>query len=111
MKSRVSRELGIVTAESSSKGCFFNFMKFIVYIIQSENDGSFYIGFTSDIEQRLSYHNSGKSRYTSRKMPWHLVYTETYSTRSEAMRRERFLKKQRNREFYERLINEKNSKE
>ncbi len=81
------------------------------YIIQSEKDGSFYIGFTSDIEQRLSYHNSGKSRYTSRKMPWRLRYTETYSTRSEAMIRERFLKNQRNREFYERLINKNNSME
>ncbi len=71
MRSRVSRILGIVTAGSiSRKGwCFFVIMKFIVYIIQSENDGSFYIGFTSDIEQRLSYHNSGKSRYTSRKCP------------------------------------------
>ncbi|MBN1986740.1 MAG: GIY-YIG nuclease family protein [Prolixibacteraceae bacterium] len=68
-------------------------IKFTVYIIQSEKDDSFYIGFTSNIEQRLSYHNSGKSRYTSRKMPWRLVYTEEFSTRSEAVKRERFFKK------------------
>jgi putative endonuclease len=82
-------------------------MKFTVYILQSEKDGSFYIGFTSNLEQRLSYHNAGKSRYTSRKIPWKLVYTEEFSTRSEAMKRERFLKQQRNRVFYERLIHTK----
>ena len=75
-------------------------MEYIVYILQSKFDESFYIGFTSNIEQRLSYHNLGKSRYTSKKIPWEVVYTETFSTRSEAMKREHFLKKQRNREFY-----------
>ena len=82
-------------------------MKFTVYLIQSEKDDSFYIGFTSNIEQRLSYHNLGKSRYTSRKMPWRLVYTEEFSTRSEAVKRERFLKKQKNRDFFEKLIHSK----
>ena len=65
-------------------------MDFTVYILQSEKDNSFYIGFTSDLNQRLSYHNSGKSRYTSKKMPWKVVYTETFKTRSEAVRREKF---------------------
>ena len=82
-------------------------MEYWVYIIQSDFDQSFYIGFTSNIEQRLSYHNSGKSRYTSRKMPWKLVYSEKYQTRSEAIKREKFLKKQRNRNFYKRLIQNK----
>jgi putative endonuclease len=91
-----------------SNGLLFCFqMKFTVYILQSELDRSFYIGFTSNLVQRLEYHNSGKSRYTSKKMPWKLVYTEEYETRSEAMQREKFLKRQRNREFYESLIEEK----
>ncbi|SHJ02271.1 putative endonuclease [Tangfeifania diversioriginum] len=79
-------------------------MDFIVYILQSKKDNSYYIGFTSDLNQRLEYHNSGKSRYTSRKMPWKIVYTEKHKTRAEAMLSERFLKKQRNKEFYKRLI-------
>ena len=82
-------------------------MKFSVYILQSVEDKSFYIGFTSNMKQRLEYHNSGKSRYTSRKMPWIIVYEELYDTRSEAMKRERFLKKQRNKEFYQLLIYKK----
>ncbi|MCA1758517.1 MAG: GIY-YIG nuclease family protein [Bacteroidales bacterium] len=82
-------------------------MKFTVYILESEFDESFYIGYSSNLEQRLQYHNSGKSRYTSKKMPWKLVHTENFETRSEALKREKFLKKQRNREFYKRLINNK----
>ena len=79
-------------------------MEFKIYILQSQVDSSFYIGFTSDIEKRLMNHNAGKSKYTSKKMPWKLVYSEEFTTKSEALRREKFLKNQRNREFYEKLI-------
>ncbi|RIJ46625.1 GIY-YIG nuclease family protein [Maribellus luteus] len=79
-------------------------MTYFVYILQSDQDGSYYIGFTSNLEIRLEYHSSGKSRYTSRKMPWKLVYSESYASKSEAMKREKFLKQQRNRTFYEGLI-------
>ncbi len=76
-------------------------------IKKSKNEIGFlevpYIGFTSNMKQRLDYHNSGKSRYTSRKIPWILVYQEKYQTRSEAIKRETFLKKQRNRTFYKRV--------
>jgi len=79
-------------------------MEFFVYILQSQFDQSFYIGYTRNITQRLGEHNSGKSRYTSKKIPWKLVYTERFTTKTEALKRERFLKKQRNRSFYQRLI-------
>ncbi|MBT8261321.1 MAG: GIY-YIG nuclease family protein [Bacteroidia bacterium] len=77
---------------------------FFVYIIESQKDGSYYIGQTSDIEKRLMSHNSGQTRSTKGKIPWNVVYTEEYSNRKDAIVRERFLKKQRNREFYKRLI-------
>lgn len=75
-----------------------------VYIIESEKDGTYYIGQSDNLEQRLVLHNSGFSKYTSRKLPWKLVYFESYPTRKESIVRERFLKRQRNREFYKRLI-------
>ena len=79
-------------------------MIFKVYILQSKKDGTYYIGYTTDLNRRLSEHNSGKSTYTSLKMPWNVVYYERFSTRTEALKREKFLKKQRNRTFYEKLI-------
>ncbi len=79
-------------------------MKYYVYIIQSQKDNSFYIGYTSNIEKRLYEHNHGSTRYTSGLRPWKLVYKEEFLTKTEALKREKFLKKQRNRKFYETLI-------
>ena len=79
---------------------------YTVYILKSDVDGSFYVGYTSDIHRRVEMHNSGLSRYTSRKIPWKLVYVEEYENKSEAQRREKFLKAQRNKNFYNMLISE-----
>jgi putative endonuclease len=64
----------------------------------------FYVGYTADIGKRLLYHNSGLSRYTRDKGPWKVRYQESYSSKKEALLREKFLKQQRNTQFYERLI-------
>lgn len=77
---------------------------FYVYLLQSDVDSSFYVGYTENLEQRLKQHNSGESKYTSRKVPWKLVYFENFETKSEALKRECFLKKQRNKDFYQRLV-------
>lgn len=77
---------------------------FFVCILQSSADESFYIGHTEDLARRLVHHNNGLSKYTARKMPWEVVYFEELETRTQAIARERFLKKQRNRSFYQRLI-------
>ena len=58
---------------------------YVVYIIQSEIDSSFYIGFSSNLEKRLLDHNSGKSRYTKAKLPWRLVYQEGFNSKKEAI--------------------------
>jgi putative endonuclease len=81
---------------------------FFVYILQSQFDQSYYIGFTANLENRLKYHNEGKSRYTSKKIPWRIVYTEEFNTKKEALIRERFLKKQKSRRYIEDLIKEHN---
>ncbi|MFN5170530.1 MAG: GIY-YIG nuclease family protein [Cyclobacteriaceae bacterium] len=67
-------------------------MDFSVYILQSERDGSFYIGQTSDLADRLRRHNLGLEKYTSRKAPWRLYWTQRVATRSEAIRLERKIK-------------------
>ncbi len=79
-------------------------MGYTVYILQSKVDSSLYIGYTEDIEKRLTKHNKAKSGYTSRKTPWEVVYTEIFAEKREALKRERFLKKQRNKDFYNKLI-------
>ena len=79
---------------------------FYVYIIKSGKDGSFYTGQCQDIEERLIRHNKGYTKSTKAKMPWHLVYSEQYDTRSEAIRRELHIKKQKSRLYINELISE-----
>jgi putative endonuclease len=79
-------------------------MAYMVYILQSERDGSFYIGHTARLDERLRRHNEGRSVYTKNKIPWQVVYHEEYLTRSQAMQREQELKNKRNRAYIERLV-------
>lgn len=57
-------------------------------------DGSYYCGWTFDLEKRVIAHKEGKgSRYTRSHLPVELVYFETCKGRAEAMRRENEIKK------------------
>lgn len=68
-------------------------MNFSVYIIEL-SDGSFYTGYTKDLENRLQLHtNKRGSKYVRSRLPLRLVHEERYETRSEAMRREIQIKK------------------
>lgn len=58
------------------------------YILKC-SDGTYYCGWTDNLEKRLNSHNSGKgSKYTRARLPVELVYYEKYDTKQEAMRRE-----------------------
>jgi putative endonuclease len=64
-----------------------------VYILLC-GDGSFYTGYTKNLEARTRLHQNGNgAKYTKSHMPLKLAYTETFGSRSEAMRREREIKK------------------
>jgi putative endonuclease len=79
-------------------------MGYYVYVLRSEKDGSFYIGHTADLEERIKRHNDGMSSYTKAKAPWKLIYQEVFPARSEAMKREREIKRMKSREYIERLV-------
>lgn len=74
------------------------------YILQSEINGSYYVGCTHNIEERLLQHNKGFSKYTSKYKPWKVVYTEAYSTLSAATKREYQIKSWKKREQIEKLV-------
>ena len=58
------------------------------YIVRC-SDGTYYTGWTNDIEKRLKTHNEGKgAKYTKTRRPVTLVYYESFQTKEEAMRRE-----------------------
>ena len=63
------------------------------YILKC-GDGSLYTGWTNDIENRLENHRAGKgAKYTKGRGPLELVYLEVFDTKSEAMRKEAYIKK------------------
>ncbi|HTP79740.1 MAG TPA: GIY-YIG nuclease family protein [Bacteroidota bacterium] len=63
-----------------------------VYVLRSRVNGKYYVGQTSNLETRIKKHNWGESRSTKSGRPWELVYSESFHTRTEAIRQERFLK-------------------
>lgn len=57
-------------------------------------DGTFYCGWTNDLDKRLKAHNEGRgARYTKARRPVVLSYYETFQTREEAMKREYAIKR------------------
>lgn len=58
------------------------------YILKSLKNGKYYIGHTENLENRVKRHNSGLVRSTKNGRPWKILYTEVFSTKSEAYRRE-----------------------
>jgi putative endonuclease len=77
---------------------------FVVYILESLKDGSYYTGHTENLEERLERHNAGMCRYTRRAKPFELLYTEVFATRSEAMRREKEIKGYKGGNSFKKLI-------
>ncbi|MEO8087352.1 MAG: GIY-YIG nuclease family protein [Bacteroidota bacterium] len=73
---------------------------YYVYVIYSEIVGNYYIGHTNNLNRRIEEHNNRKDRYTSNKGRWKLVYFEEFETRSEAMKREKFFKTGKGREYW-----------
>ena len=67
-------------------------MKFYVSILYSRYLGKYYIGSTSDVENRLKKHLSNHKGYTSKAKDWIVVYKEEFRTKSEALFREREIK-------------------
>jgi putative endonuclease len=69
---------------------------FFVYILRSAQSGKFYTRQTNDLDRRMQEHNDplhNDRKYTTRNTgPWELLHREVYATRSEAMKRETWLK-------------------
>lgn len=64
-----------------------------VYIVECK-DGTYYTGWTNNLDKRLKAHNDGKgAKYTKARLPVSLVYHEEFRTKEEAMRREYAIKR------------------
>lgn len=67
-------------------------MFYYVYVLQSVKFKKLYIGFTSDLINRLKYHNNGLSLATKPFIPYRLIFYEAFLNKKDAKAREEYLK-------------------
>jgi len=78
---------------------------FYVYVLYSIEYNKIYIGYTSDLQARLTSHNHPQNHgWTARYKPWTLVYQEEFKSKKDAMVREQQLKSAQGRQFIKSLL-------
>ena len=72
---------------------------YYVYVLHSEPDSEFYVGFTKDLKLRFDRHNKGLVESTKNRRPLSLIYYEACLDQNDATKRERYLKSYHGRMF------------
>ena len=71
-------------------------MPFYVYMLLSKGDKPVsYVGYTSNLKNRISLHNTGKGAKFTRGRKWKLIYKEKFKSKNKAISREYYIKKNR----------------
>ena len=65
---------------------------YYTYVLQSERDGKFYVGFTQDLKLRFEQHNKGLVESTKDRSPLQLIYYEACIDKDDATKREKYFK-------------------
>ncbi|MBT3293185.1 GIY-YIG nuclease family protein [Candidatus Peregrinibacteria bacterium] len=65
---------------------------YIVYVLQSQKDQHLYVGYTSNLRNRIATHNKGSVKSTKNRRPFVLIFAEAYISQKDALRREKYLK-------------------
>jgi putative endonuclease len=81
-------------------------LPYCVYVLLSEKDGDFYVGFTTDLPRRFEEHNQGRNTSTAPRRPFALVHAEFYLSKSDAERRETYLKTAKGRRVLRLMLKE-----
>jgi len=77
---------------------------YYTYVLQSENDDKFYVGFTKDLKLRFEQHKNGFVESTKDRRPLELVYYEACLNKEDALHREKYLKSYHGRMFLQRRL-------
>ena len=69
-------------------------MSYYVYMLKSTgNKPVTYVGYTNNLKRRIAQHNSGKGAKFTRGRTWRLIYKENFKSKSKAISREYYIKK------------------
>ncbi len=78
-------------------------MPYYTYVLTSK-EGYHYTGHTNNLNLRIFRHQLKTTHYTKKGTDWDLVYSQEFSTRSEAMKHEKWLKSGIGREWLKKNI-------
>ena len=76
---------------------------FYCYVLPSQRTGRRYVGSCEHLTERIRCHDAGDSKATKHGVPWLLIYSESFASRSEAARREGYYKTGRGRDELNKL--------
>ena len=68
------------------------YLDYCTYVLFSHHDGDLYVGFSSNLTNRLKDHKNGKVSSTKARRPLELIYCEFHQNKYDALRREKYLK-------------------
>ena len=79
-------------------------MVYYTYVLQSEQDGEFYTGFTKNLKLRYEQHSKGLVESTRDRRPLKLIYYEACLNQTDATKREKYLKTYHGKMFLRRRL-------
>ena len=77
---------------------------YFTYILYSPSIDKYYTGYTENLGLRISRHNPGWGKFSSRGIPWKLVYNEEFENKSDAIKRENEIKSKKSKNYIKNLI-------
>ena len=79
--------------------------EYVIYILFSKEYNKTYVGFTSNLIERFKSHNYlSKKGYTIKFRPWYVIHVEFFTTKSEALKREKLFKTGKGREIIKEIV-------
>lgn len=79
-------------------------MFFYTYVLLSDKDNNYYIGYTNNLKRRLEEHNKGENYSTRLRVPLQLIYFEACLNEKDAIQREKYLKSTIGRRFLKKRL-------
>ena len=76
---------------------------YFAYVLKSKHFDYFYKGHCKDLKKRLVQHNSGMTKSIRPYLPFEIVYFEEFETLIEAIKREKYFKSSRGRQFLKKI--------
>ena len=80
-------------------------MSYCTYIIYSETIESYYIGMTSNTDERIRKHNGKSKGFTNRANDWKFVYSKSFSDKASALKHEKQIKSWKSKDRIKRFLN------